>query len=59
MEQYRRSRVAGGAFFFKVNLRNRRRTLLVEYSDALRDIVRDVRTESPFVNDAMVALPGR
>ena len=36
MVQYRRSRVAGGTFFFTVNLQDRRRTLLVEHADALR-----------------------
>ena len=57
MVQYRRSRVAGGIFFFTVNLRDRRLTLLVEHAKVLRDIVRGVRTELPFVIDAMVVLP--
>ena len=57
MVQYRRSQVAGGTFFFTVNLHDRRRALLVEHADALRDIVRDVRTELPFTIDAMVVLP--
>ena len=57
MVHYRRSRVAGGTFFFTVNLRDRRRALLVAHADALRDIVRDVRTELPFVIDAMTVLP--
>ena len=57
MVQYRRSRVAGGTYFFTVNLRDRRRTLLVEHADALRDIVRDVRKKFPFEIDAMVVLP--
>jgi putative transposase len=57
MVQYRRSRVTGGTFFFTVNLRDRRLTLLAERADALRDIVHDVRTELPFVIDAMVVLP--
>ena len=57
MVQYRRSRVAGGTFFFTVNLQDRRRTFLVEHADALRTIVRDAQTESPFVIDAMVVLP--
>jgi putative transposase len=56
MVQYRRNRVAGGTFFFTVNLRDRSRTLLAEHADALRDVVRDVRTESPFVIDAMVVM---
>jgi putative transposase len=57
MVQYRRSWVAGGTFFFTVNLHDRRRTLLVEHADTLCAIVRDTQTESPFVIDAMVALP--
>ena len=57
MVHYRRSRVAGGTFFFTVNLHDRRRALLTEHADALRNIVRDVRTELLFVIDAMVVLP--
>ena len=57
MVQYRRSRVAGGTFFLTVNLWDRRLTLLVEHAKVLRDIVRDIRTELPFVIDAMVVLP--
>ena len=57
MVDYRRSRVAGGTFFFTVNLRDRRKTLLVEHADALRQIVRDVKMDFPFVIDAMVVLP--
>jgi putative transposase len=57
MVQYRRSRVAGGTFFFTVNLHDRRRTWLVEHADALRTIVRNVQTESPLVIDARVVLP--
>ena len=57
MVHYRRSLLAGGTFFFTVNLRDRRRGLLVEHVDALRDIVRAVKREKPFVIDAMVVLP--
>ena len=57
MVHYRRSRVAGGSYFLTVNLRDRRRGLLVEYVDALRDIVRAVKRELPFTIDAMVVLP--
>jgi putative transposase len=57
MVNYRRSQIAGGTFFFTVNLQDRRRALLVEHADGLRDIVRTVRRESPFVIDAMVVLP--
>ena len=57
MVHYRRSRVAGGTFFFTVNLQDRHRTLLVDHIAALRCIVRDVKTKFPFVLDAMVVLP--
>jgi putative transposase len=57
MVNYRRRQVAGGTFFFTVNLQDRRRALLVEHAEARRDIVREVNTESPFVIDAMVVLP--
>jgi putative transposase len=57
MVQYRRSRVAGGTFFFTVNLRNHCRALLTEHAEALRAIVRDVKGELPFEIDAMVLLP--
>lgn len=57
MVQYRRSQVAGGTFFFTVNLHDRRRAFLVEHIHALRGIVREVRTQLPFIIDAMVVLP--
>ena len=57
MVNYRRSRVAGGAFFFTVNLLDRRKTLLVDHVDTLRRIVFEVKTKLPFVIDAMVVLP--
>ena len=57
MVQYRRSRVAGGTFFFTVNLRDRRCALLVQHAEALRGIVREVRTQLPFGIDAMVVMP--
>ncbi len=57
MVQYRRSRVAGGTFFFTVNLRDRTCTLLVDHAGQLREIVRDVRKQLPFTIDAMVILP--
>ena len=57
MVNYRRSRVAGGTFFFTVNLLDRRKGLLVDYVAALRRIVLDVKIDLPFVIDAMVVLP--
>ena len=57
MVHYRRNRIPGGTYFFTVNLRNRRSTLLVDHADALRTIVRDVKHSLPFTIDAMVVLP--
>ena len=57
MVNYRRSRVAGGTFFFTVNLLDRKKTLLVDHVDLLRSIVIDVRATVPFAIDAMVVLP--
>ena len=57
MFNYRRSRIAGGTFFFTVNLLDWRETLLVDHIDRLPRIVIEVRTKLPFVIDAMVVLP--
>jgi len=57
MVSYRRNHVAGGTYFFIVNLHDRRQTLLVDHAEALREIVRGVRREIPFKIDAMVILP--
>ncbi|MBV9757749.1 MAG: transposase [Alphaproteobacteria bacterium] len=57
MPDYRRNRVAGGTFFFTVNLLDRRSDLLVAQIEALRAAVRSVRARSPFHIDAWVVLP--
>ena len=57
MVNYRRSRIAGGTFFFTANLLDWRETLLVDHIDRLRRIFIKVRTKLPFVIDAMVVLP--
>ena len=57
MPDYRRNRVAGGTYFFTVNLLDRRSDLLVAQIDALRAAVRGVRARSPFHIDAWVVLP--
>ena len=49
MVNYRRNRVAGGTFFFTVNLFDRRKTILLDHVDLLRRIVIDVKTKLPFV----------
>ena len=54
---YRRNRVAGGTYFFTVNLSNRKSTLLVDHIDDLRESVRFVLREKPFQIDAWVVLP--
>jgi len=57
MSNYRRWRVSGGSYFFTVNLLNRKRALLVDYIDALRDAFRHVRSNHPYHIDAIVVLP--
>ena len=43
MTDYRRNRVAGGTYFFTVNLAERRSDLLVLHIDTLRDAVLQLR----------------
>jgi putative transposase len=57
MPNYRRAFVAGGCWFFTVNLFDRKSRLLVEHIDALREAVRETRQRFPFQIDAMVILP--
>jgi putative transposase len=57
MVAYRRSRVAGGTYFFTVTLHNRQASTLVERIDELRSVVKWVRQERPFCIDAFVVLP--
>ncbi|MBR1250505.1 transposase [Bradyrhizobium sp. AUGA SZCCT0169] len=57
MTGYRRNFVAGGCFFFTVNLADRRLRLLTEHIDELRMAFRKVRQQHPFTIDAMVVLP--
>ena len=57
MVNYRRSHAPGGTYFFTVNLRDRRKTLLIDHIGVLRDVVREVRREIPFTIDAMIILP--
>lgn len=55
--RYRRADVTGGTYFFTVNLAERQRTLLVEYIDALRMVMKKVKVMRPFRINAMVILP--
>ena len=57
MPEYRRNRVEGGCYFFTVNLLDRKRSLLVERIELLRESVRRVRALMPFHIDAWVVLP--
>jgi putative transposase len=57
MSDYRRYRVAGGTYFFTINLLERRADLLTGHIDVLREAVRRTRRERPFSIDAWVVLP--
>ena len=57
MTGYRRNFIAGGGFFFTVNLAERRLQLLTQHIDELRNAFRETRRRHPFTIDAMVVLP--
>ena len=58
MPDYRRARLAGGTWFFTVNLLQRKdNDLLVRRVDLLREVVRQVQGKRPFTIDAWVVLP--
>lgn len=57
MTAYRRHRIAGGTYFFTVNLADRRRSLLTDHIDLLRVALRYTRLRHPFAIDAIVVLP--
>lgn len=57
MTNYRRNRVAGGSYFFTVNLVDRSQSLLVDHVDALRQAFRYTRARHLFTIDAIVVLP--
>jgi len=57
MTSYRRRKIAGGTYFFTVNLADRGSTLLIDRVDTLRRACRCVLTEHPVRIDAMVILP--
>ncbi|MGQ0593818.1 MAG: REP-associated tyrosine transposase [Gammaproteobacteria bacterium] len=57
MPHYIRSHVPGGSYFFTVALLERRRRLLTENIDALREALRSVHIQRPFRIDAVVVLP--
>jgi putative transposase len=57
MPNYRRAWVAGGCWFFTVNLLDRCSTQLIERIDALRDATQWTLQHYPFQTDAFVVLP--
>jgi len=57
MTDYRRNFLAGGSFFFTVNLAERQMRLLTDHIDMLRAAFRETRRHHPFTIDAMVVLP--
>ena len=57
MTNYRRAFVAGGTYFFTVNLADRRSALLTEHVASLRAAFRYARGRHPFTLDAIVVLP--
>jgi putative transposase len=57
MPNYRRVWVPGGTYFFTVNLLERKRTLLTDHIDSLRDAFRKTRMARPFTMSAYVILP--
>jgi putative transposase len=58
MPNYRRAWLKGGTYFFTVNLHKRHNNdLLVRHIDLLREVVRDVRVNYPFIIHGWVVLP--
>jgi putative transposase len=57
MTNYRRNFLAGGSYFFTVNLADRRLRLLTVHVTQLRQAFRDVRRRHPFAIEAIVILP--
>jgi putative transposase len=57
MSEYVRYRVPGGCYFFTVNLLERRRYLLTEHIDLLREAFRRTMEKTHFHIDAIVILP--
>ena len=57
MISYRRNFLAGGSFFFTVNLAERRLRLLTDHVGKLRTAFRETRRRHPFTIAAIVVLP--
>lgn len=57
MPNYRRANIAGGTYFFTVNLADRTQRLLTEHAGVLREAFADTKTALPFTIEAIVVLP--
>lgn len=57
MSNYRRLWMPGGTYFFTVNLLERRRRLLVDHADLLRDAFRMARAARSFDVLVIAVLP--
>ncbi|TVZ41979.1 putative transposase [Alteromonadaceae bacterium 2753L.S.0a.02] len=57
MSRYRRVRVCGGTYFFTVNLLERKRSLLLDRIQDLRESLAFIKHRLPFHIDAWVVLP--
>ena len=57
MANYRRNRIAGGSYFFTVNLADRSATLLTDHVNLLRGAFQTIRDRHPFTIDAIAILP--
>ena len=57
MSQYRRNCITGGTYFFTVNLLERKKSLLTDNVDILRESVFKVKCQRPFEIVAWVVLP--
>ncbi len=55
--QYKRAHVKGGTYFFTLTLQNRKLSILTDYFSQLRDSFNKVKSNHPFILDAMVVLP--
>src|ERR1700761_9266411 len=57
MTDYRRNAIAGGMYFFTVNLADRQSSLLIDRIQTLRAAFGGVRRRHPFTIEAIVILP--
>ena len=55
--RYRRSDISGATYFFTVILADRRKTLLLDHVDVLREAIKKVKQNHPFHIDAIVIMP--